>query len=206
MTKTNTITMAAVGLSLALAGFAAGRRHGSPAATATGAEPRTDAAAPALAAGNLRAAPLPPGAQGPLAQVAASTTTAAAAPGPDDRRVVGPGAVRDHIERVFSDEKPDPAWARSTEHSVESRLRRSLPAGATLHSVECHASLCRIETAHENLDEYQAFIEQTFMKVETQLWNGASYSTPTEDGAAERGFPVAIVSYLAREGRALPQL
>ena len=115
-------------------------------------------------------------------------------------------APRERIARAFSSEKSDPTWAQQAQRTAEARLRRNLPAGVTLRAVECRTSLCRIETTHENMDVYQRFVEMAFMKMDTQVWNGASFSTPVEADGAERGFPVAIVSYLAREGRALPQL
>lgn len=197
---------------LLTAGFAAGRaRRTTPAATTTapaapGEAPATSAAA--RSATPARAAATPASAVAhPLALVGDSAERAAPAPLlPSEPRPLRPGDVRDGIERAFYREPRDPQWSRSAERTAEARLRGTLPKGATLHAVECHASLCRIESTHDSLDEYQQFVERAFMKIETQVWNGASYSTPVEDGAAERGFPVAIVSYVAREGHALPQV
>jgi len=182
---------------LLFAGIAIGRHRSARAELPATHE--TAAAEPvrerSLSAGLPRS--LPPAATAP-----APTPTAPAAAPPTELR---PADVRDHMERVFVDEKPDLNWSRTAERTAETRLRSLMPEGGTLRSVECRASLCRIETSHEGLDEYREFVERAFMKMDTQVWNGPSYSTPLDDKAAEHGFPLTFVSFLAREGHELPR-
>jgi hypothetical protein len=114
-----------------------------------------------------------------------------------------PADVRDHIEGAFVSEPADSAWARTAEHTIETRFASALPARA-LRSVECHTSMCRIETLHESIDAYQAFYRK-LASPESMPWLGPIFSTALDEAAAKRGDAFVIVSFLAREGRELPR-
>jgi hypothetical protein len=109
------------------------------------------------------------------------------------------------VEAAFVSEPADSSWSRTAERTLETRLTSALPAGA-LRSVECHTSMCRIETQHGNLSAYDTFYQKTFTSPGAMPWAGANFSTALDQNAAARGGPFVIVSFLAREGRDLPRL
>jgi len=207
-TMAHKVLIALAAVLLPLAGFLVGRHRARPAAApvmTTRENPMPLAASMLLATASARA--LPP--SSPSSTAAARNEPAATPPAESEVETGAPkeelraANVRDLIASAFNKEKPDSKWSQGAEQRAESRLRNVMPQGATLQSVECRASMCRIQTAHENLDEYQEFVERAFMKVESQVWNGGSFSTPADDGAHH--FPIAIVTYIAREGYELPR-
>ena len=122
--------------------------------------------------------------------------------------LVAPAALRVSEERVgqriqeyFSEERPDTAWARNAEHVAEDSVRAALPDRSLLRSVECHASLCRIETEHGDGELSNTFVRTAFMTPGRQVWNAAFLSMRDVDPADGK---VVAVTYLAREGMELP--
>jgi hypothetical protein len=63
--------------------------------------------------------------------------------------------------------------------------------------------MCRIETAHQDLDQYQQFVRRALMDPETKLWNGGFFATLLAEPTEGR---VTTVAYLARDGEALPPM
>jgi hypothetical protein len=116
-----------------------------------------------------------------------------------------PAEIRDHLETSFATEQVDASWARTAERTAESRIKNVLTQGTSLRSVECHSSMCRIETGHQNVDDFQSFVSQAFVKPESRMWNAPMFLTPLDEKAAEHGGPLVIVAYVAREGRELPR-
>jgi hypothetical protein len=126
---------------------------------------------------------------------------AAAAPvNPSARPETHAADGREQIEAAFFAEPADPAWART----AETQLRTQMPPG-TLRNVECHSSICRVETEHESRDAFGTFYQRAIMMPETRVWKGSSFSTLLDETAASRGGPLVVVTYLAREGRELPR-
>jgi hypothetical protein len=109
--------------------------------------------------------------------------------------------VSDRIEERFGTEPPDTAWARDAEHTAAGGVRAALPEHSLLRSVECRASMCRIETEHADLDGSQSFVRTAFMTPGRQVWNGGFLSMRAGDSTDGK---VVTVTYLAREGRELP--
>jgi hypothetical protein len=123
---------------------------------------------------------------------------------PSKKSVVSAVAMRDRYKEVFESESRDAAWADSAQRFVADRLKTTVAAGSTVESVECRASMCRIETVHSDRSSYDHFVRSAFMNPSTSLWNAPEFSTLSE-GRSEGG-PYHVVSYLAREGRTLPSL
>lgn len=108
----------------------------------------------------------------------------------------------EHIESVFADQPIDAAWANVAEGRIEQKLRAELP-GAKLQSIECHASLCRLETVHTDQGAYGQFLSAAFKDPDKRIWLGDAFSAePTEGAQGE----LVVVSYLAREGEPLPEM
>jgi hypothetical protein len=109
--------------------------------------------------------------------------------------------VSERIEEHFGTEPPDTAWARGAEHLAAGGVKAALPDHSLLRSVECRASMCRIETEHADLDRSQTFVRTAFMTPGRQVWNGGFLSMRAGDSADGK---VVTVTYLAREGKELP--
>jgi hypothetical protein len=145
-----------------------------------------------------------------LRQIAARPTqqepvppTTTPAPEAPQARAPTPAEVRDKLDGVFAGEQVDTKWAQEARAKAEGKLAAAMPATSALRSVECRASMCRVETVHEDLGSYRQFVEKAFQDPETRVWNGGFFSTPVDkrdDGT------LVIVAYLAREGEALPPL
>ncbi|WP_163992868.1 hypothetical protein [Pyxidicoccus caerfyrddinensis] len=123
-------------------------------------------------------------------------------PGPVSApRPVPVEVVSERIEERFGTEPPDTAWARDAEHTAEGGVRAALPDHSLLRSVECRASMCRIETEHGDPERSQTFVRTAFMTPGRQVWNGGFLSMRSEDSADGK---VVMVTYLARQGMELP--
>jgi len=111
--------------------------------------------------------------------------------------------LSDHYAAAFTAEDEDADWASRARQTAEERVRADLPAGSELRSVECRASICRIETSHADRDGFREFARRAFNDPTTGVWNGGSFSTIVS-GNTDPGTPIVVVSYLAREGSNLP--
>jgi hypothetical protein len=80
------------------------------------------------------------------------------------------------------------------------RVEALLTERSRLQAVECQGALCRISTRHGDVDTYRSFVERAFLSADTQVWNGASFTTLAENEGGE----LVAVTYLAREGAELP--
>jgi hypothetical protein len=109
---------------------------------------------------------------------------------------------RRNYEAVFARETTDIGWAKAAEKMARAKLPKLLPNGSTIRSVECHSTLCRLETAHRNKENYFLFGQNAFMSEEGRLWNAATFSSPLDDRLSD---PV-MISYIAREGHELPRI
>ncbi|HEY0992689.1 MAG TPA: hypothetical protein VGD80_36800 [Kofleriaceae bacterium] len=136
------------------------------------------------------------------AAVAPGTEPAAHAEhdGPAAQRMPEPAQVAAQLDVKFAAQDSDPAWSRDAARQADQALASALPAGTTLGHVECHASLCRVESFHESREAYRSFVDASFLSRDKKLWNGAAASIVLE--ASEAG--VKAVSYIAREGSEFP--
>ena len=117
-------------------------------------------------------------------------------------REIGTAELRERYEATFARDKQDTEWALRAKNILEAKLPSLLPAGSSVRSFECRASICRLETAHQNLDSYTQFIHVAFLGSSRQLWNSATYSTPL-NGDPKDGL---LVTYISREGQPLPEV
>ncbi|HYO57223.1 hypothetical protein [Archangium sp.] len=113
-------------------------------------------------------------------------------------RVVSPEEVTQHIETTFEGEAMDTAWARGVRQGLQEKLAPLLSKGSSIGSLECHTSLCRIELRHPDEEQYQQFMQR--MTQGGTFWKGASMTYRSE----EDGRDIVTISYLAREGHAMP--
>ena len=118
-------------------------------------------------------------------------------------RRVEPAMIRQRLDDYFARERPDPGWAYDAQRTAEARIVGAIPKTSEVRSIECRASMCRIETAHQDLDQYQQFVHRALMDPETKLWNGGFFATLLGEPAEGR---VTTVAYLARDGEALPPM
>ncbi|WP_437534101.1 hypothetical protein WME79_08390 [Sorangium sp. So ce726] len=112
-----------------------------------------------------------------------------------------PAEMKSELDTVFASERPDPAWTSEASRTVSSRVAAVLPESSALRDVDCHASMCRIETSHTDLESYRNFVQGAFMIPGTRIWNAGFFASPPTPDA--RGELTATV-YLAREGEPLP--
>ncbi|WP_437831028.1 hypothetical protein [Sorangium sp. So ce1153] len=121
----------------------------------------------------------------------------------DGRKSLSLADGQARVERVFHEEAPDPDWAREAEIALQEKIAAALPRSSALRSVECRASLCRVEVAYRDPADGGRFFDAAFKNPDSKIWNADTFSTPPRpDG---RGNTI-VVSYLAREGEALPSL
>jgi hypothetical protein len=122
---------------------------------------------------------------------------------PPARAPVTSTEIRVRYDAKFNDERADAEWSRASQATATTKLSAVLPPSSELKSVECRASMCKIETLHQDVEHYQAFAQSAFMDSTTVPWNGGFFST----GAVEPGTGKFLaVAYLSREGQELPQL
>lgn len=154
----------------------------------------------ALEPGRLhsRAAAAPPAAMSPPGQ----PETAPRATEDKARPPMEPADVRARLDKLFVTESADPAWGAQASATAQTRLAEILPQSSRLRSIECRASMCRFETAHQDPESYRQFLTSAFQDPATKLWNGGGFSTPLSDH--DEGGRVVTVAFLAREGQSLP--
>jgi len=111
--------------------------------------------------------------------------------------------MREALENAFRTEGTDAEWGDGAKRLATDRLRTAVPAGSEVRKVDCHTSMCRIETAHPDRSHYERFVRSAFMDPASSLWNAEAYSSFVGDHARSAE-SLLVVSYLAREGRSLP--
>lgn len=115
-----------------------------------------------------------------------------------------PQEVVAHFEEAFfTSPNRDPAWAKEAQTAAVSKLREILPQSSQMRAVECHSTMCRIETVHDDVETYRQFAQRVVFDSASRPWNGAVFAGVLEDGkpSDER---VTTVMYIAREGESLP--
>ena len=107
------------------------------------------------------------------------------------------------METHFAAQPQDSSWSPQAEERVSARIKRDADTSSSLRWVRCSSVMCRIETAHQDLDAYHRFVEETFIKRQTALWNGGFFSKVIETAPDGK---VTVVSFLAREQQGLPDV
>jgi hypothetical protein len=113
--------------------------------------------------------------------------------------------VQGYLEGVFASESGNAPWGRAALREAMERLGADLPQGSSVTSVDCHESLCRIETTHADVSRYRSFVRAAFIDQKTQLWNGGSFSTILSNRGT-KGVPLVAVAYIAKDGQPLPTI
>lgn len=108
------------------------------------------------------------------------------------------------LDATFASERPDATWSADAQSRAQSGLSRALPSGSSVRSVRCTSSMCRIETRHHDMDEYQQFVDRAFVQPSTALWNAGFFSSVVD--GAEGGGEVTVVSFLARDEQPLAEV
>ncbi|HMI91828.1 MAG TPA: hypothetical protein VK509_10720 [Polyangiales bacterium] len=97
------------------------------------------------------------------------------------------------IAQRFAAESRDASWREAA--GLEAKLNAILPSGSRLRSLDCRASLCKVETTHPDLERYREFLAAGF-SLEAQIWSGAA--TFPAPALAEPHQPVVATSWLMR--------
>jgi hypothetical protein len=104
------------------------------------------------------------------------------------------------LDGVFAREARDPAWTPGPE--LEVRLKRILPRGSSLRSLECRRSMCRVETAHRDLERYGTFTKSFgLLAGQVPVWSGPGFFHVAHE-PTRPGHELLAVAYLGRD--ALP--
>jgi hypothetical protein len=136
-----------------------------------------------------------------VAAVAAVSAVSAAPPAPVPPAVREQEAL-DHLEAAFTSEDPDPVWSRAQTSILGNELASVLPKTSAISSTECKRSICRVETTHSDLDTYRNFVHAAFISPNLPVDMGPMMTTLLNAGNSK----VVSVSYVARQGYALPTL
>jgi hypothetical protein len=171
-----------------------------------------DAAAPrALVDGRVPTAPSPPRAA-ELAPAAPADPAGDTLDGPPRRvpraprlppsRIEAFATIHETMGAAFVAEPVEGAWASRATYLVRDKLAAALPSDSRLESIECHATLCRIRSLHDNLASANRFIDSRLAANGSLPWNGP-FSVGVVEQAPNDG-PVTLVTYFGREGHDLP--
>lgn len=145
-----------------------------------------------------------------LRQAGAAATNAEAA-APPDQKVARAKSDRERpvevemiskLDEMFDKQATDAVWSRKAVPEVTRVLSGHLPSGGQIETVDCRTDLCRIQTHHASVDDYQKFLNASFMARDSGLWNGGFTSWVVDHDP--KG--VVVVSYLAKEGRDVPNV
>ncbi len=123
----------------------------------------------------------------------------AGVPNAGEQTVNNPADLKEFMETTFAGQSVDPSWAPAAEDTLQYGLGDQLPSGSVIQSVECHTSICRIETVHNNSEDYEQFLT-TFKDPNNRIWSGdASSQELTQGPHGDR----VVVTYFSREGEPL---
>jgi len=111
--------------------------------------------------------------------------------------------IHDALEAAFAQELHEGAWSIDAQRTAEASLSATLPPRTAIKSIDCHSTLCRIETIHDGYQDAKVFVSH-LVEPGQRPWNGAFYTGPI---ARDSGTGVVtFVTYLAREGAAMPTI
>ena len=105
--------------------------------------------------------------------------------------------LRDSAEAQFVAEGYDRAWSSEAASLLRSKLTSHLSKALNLVSLECRESLCRLETSHRDLKEFQEF-QRGSLTAHDFGWDGPILYAPLK---TQNSGDVIAVTYLTRPGR-----
>ncbi len=132
----------------------------------------------------------------------AEVLQAAANPVDDDDLVAMRARLHTKMETAFHSQDVDSGWARTADAAVRSAIYENLPRGSQVTGLDCRTSMCRLETVHPSIAQYQEFTEHALDDVEKRPWNGGFASVPV--AVDPKSGQVTLATFLLREGHALP--
>lgn len=103
-----------------------------------------------------------------------------------------------HVQATFTGQPPDAPWTREMRSRAEEVVRSAANEGSALRSVECRASICRIDIAHDGAAQYRDFQQHVRNFSDDEMAFTRSSEGPAEDWT--------MVVYVARPGTELPKL
>jgi hypothetical protein len=110
-----------------------------------------------------------------------------------------PNSAYLHDEQQFLNEEADDKWAAdSSQHisdSFEQLSSEHENFGSKLNGVECHATMCKVQVAHENARAQQDFFMPFATQMLSQQLSGITFQTEKrQDGS------VAEIMYVSKSG------
>jgi hypothetical protein len=139
----------------------------------------------------------------PLNEHPSESAPATPAPPIPNKPKITSAELQNRFSDFFTKEQVNASWARERANVLTARIEGILPASSTLTGVECHSTLCRIETAHSTIESAKAFMSGSVEHFDTKLTTGASFTTPVGKDSQGR---LVIVQYVASEGQNLPRV
>jgi hypothetical protein len=117
-------------------------------------------------------------------------------PSPPAQRVTA-DSLAARMSAGLTTESRDPSWAPSAETTLYAALRAEAFKDTSLKSVECRATMCRIELSHRDRDAQSRFTQAVN---DVPLFQNTEYFAHGQDREWKH-----YVLYLAREGHKLPR-
>jgi hypothetical protein len=114
----------------------------------------------------------------------------------EDPRDADPVVLSERLDDVFFGESSDPTWTPEATETAE-RLLSSMGQNADFSSVECRASLCRLESTFADLTSFHESTVRAVTDPDTG-WPGPYMAAVVSDPHGEG--TVEAVIYLGRDG------
>jgi hypothetical protein len=107
------------------------------------------------------------------------------------------------LDANFVQQTADPSWSRGAASNATRVLAAQMPPGSRLvKDVECRKSLCRAETSHQTLEQYQQFTRDAFLSRSSELRNLGVTSWVVKNDSSG----LVAVSFIAKEGESVPNV
>lgn len=104
-----------------------------------------------------------------------------------------------NIDAHFSDEHTDRAWSSDRSNFIRDTVKPFIQDGVDLRSVDCKATMCRMEAVFSDDELYREFVSNV---VHSDACRECFY---TKVGNTPDGRPIMNM-YMSREGRPLPRI
>jgi hypothetical protein len=100
-----------------------------------------------------------------------------------------------HVLAAYAEEAVDAKWSAEAVRTLEAAVRSHMPARSRLKSIECRATMCRLEVVHGRVEDENPFIMDGFAK-----WPGSIMLA----GESRDGEGIAVTLIASREGTQPP--
>jgi hypothetical protein len=102
------------------------------------------------------------------------------------------------VEAAFATQGADPHW--KPEPALRAVLREASLAGASIRSVDCRSSMCRVETSHPDLENERAYVQVIAFPSPNQAARPFAAALFDEPTTSPDGREVRTVTYFTRPG------